>query len=139
MNTKKFLVGALLGGIVAFMAGGMLYAVVFKDMLAEACPGLNAVSKDPPDMMAMIVGNLAMGTLLSYIFEKWAGIRTPLTGLTSGALIGALIAFSYDSMFHGTTTLMSWGGVILDTAIFAIVLGLTGAVVGWWLGFKRPA
>lgn len=82
-------------------------------------------------MVPLVVVNFATGTLLCNIFEKWAGIRAWLTGATTGATIGALIALSFDSMIHGTTTLMSWGGVALGVVVSAILWGVTGAVIGW--------
>lgn len=136
MNTNKFLIGSLIGGIVAFMCGGVLYAVVFKDILANACPGL-AAQQTKGDMIALAIGNLATGTVLAYIFEKWANIRTWLAGGMAGATIGSMMAISFDSMMQGTTNLMSWGGVAIDTVISAILWGITGAAIGWWLGFKR--
>lgn len=135
MNTNKFLIGSLIGGTVAFMAGGLLYAVVFTKMLADLCPGMAAVQNDY--MVPLVVGNFATGTLLAYIFQKWASIRTWMAGGMAGATIGALMGLSFDSMMHGTTTLVSWGGVALDVVISAILWGVTGAVIGWWLGFKR--
>ncbi|MES2796884.1 MAG: hypothetical protein V4683_13015 [Bacteroidota bacterium] len=136
MNLNKFLIGSLIGGVVAFMLGGLLYAVVFADMLADLCPGMAAIQSEG-NYVALVIGNLATGTLLAYIFEKWASISTWMTGAKAGALIGALMALSFDSMMHGTTNLMTWGAVALDTVISAILWGGTGAVVGWWLGFKR--
>lgn len=135
MNSNKFLIGSLIGGIVAFIAGGLLYGLIFAKMLAELCPGMVTVQKN--DMVPLVIGNFATGTLLAYIFEKWAGIRTWVAGGMAGATIGALMGLSFDSMMHGTTTLFSWGGVALDVVISAILWGVTGAVIGWWLGFKR--
>lgn len=78
-----------------------------------------AVKND--DLVPLEVGNFATRTLSSYIFEKWAGIRMWLSGATAGAIIGALMGLSFDSMMHVTTTFMSWGGVALSVVISAIL------------------
>jgi hypothetical protein len=136
MNTNKLLVGALIGGVAYFLIGWILYGMVFMDTMAKMMPKMADIQREP-DMIAMIIGNLVAGFLLAYIFEKWAGIRTFMGGLVAGATIGFLIAFGYDSVMHGTTNLMNWGAVILDSVIYTVMSGLAGGLIGWWLGYKR--
>ncbi len=139
MNTSKLLVATLFGFLGYFFAGFVNYTTVFAAALANACPGLhtNMRADADTDMGALVFGNLAAAFLLAYIFERWAGIRTWMAGAIAGAMIGALIALSFDSMMHGTTTLMSWSGVFIDAVVYAINSAIAGALVGWWLGFKR--
>ncbi len=136
MNTNRLLLGTLAGFIGYFAAGGLLYTVVFKDLLASTNPGMASV-QTAPNMVAIAVGNLAAGFLLAYIFEKWAGIRQSLTGAVSGALIGVLIALSYDSMIHGTTNLMSWKGVFVDVLVYGLCSAIAGVLVAFGLSYKR--
>ena len=136
MNTNRILLGTLAGFLGYFMAGGLLYTVVFKDLLASTNPGMAAVQVEP-NMLAIAIGNLSAGFLLSYIFEKWAGIRNPISGAISGAIISALVAFGYDSMIHGTTNLMTWSGVLVDTFIYGVCGALGGALVAFALSYKR--
>lgn len=140
MNTNKLLVGSLLGGVAYFLLGWVLYGIIFKStMESMMSSSASSVMKSDADMdfVALIIGNLVAGFLLAYIFEKWASIRTFKGGLIGGAVLGFLIALSYDSVMLATTTLMTWGGVILDSVIYAIMGGLAGGVIGWWLGYKR--
>ena len=105
-------------------------------------PEALALSKPAEEMnlLLMFFSCLMMGILLAYIFEKWAGIRTAATGAIAGAIIVALITLNVDlghlamsRMF--TQTAYIWVDLIAGAAVGAI----TGAAVGWWLGFKRPA
>ena len=136
MNTNRLLLGTLAGFIGYFAAGGLFYTVIFKDLLATTNPGMASVQTEP-DMVAIAAGNLAAAFLLAYIFEKWAGIRHPLTGASSGALIGVLIALSYDSMIHGTSSLMTWKGVFVDVLVYGLVSAIAGALVALGLSIKR--
>lgn len=136
MNTNKLIFGTLLGFVGYFMGGFLMYTIVFKDLLASTNPGMSGVQAEP-NLIVLVVGNLAASFLLTYIFEKWAGIRTWMSGAISGAMIGALIAFSYDCMLLGTSTLMTWSGVFVDTLVYAIISAIAGALSGWMLGFKR--
>lgn len=137
MNSTKLLLGTLAGFLGYFLAGFMLYTVVFEKALASAMPGMANAQIAEPNMVAIVLANLAGAFLLAWIFEKWASIRTPVTGAINGGLIGFLIAFSYDLMFLGTTNLMTWGGVFLDAVIYGIVSAVAGALVGLTLGYKR--
>lgn len=136
MNLKKLIFGSLLGFVGYFMGGFVMYTIVFKDLLASTNPGMTSVQAEP-NMLAIAAGNLAASFLLTYIFEKWAGIRTWISGAMSGAMIGALVAFSYDCMLLGTSTLMTWTGTFVDVLVYAIISAMAGALSGWMLGFKR--
>lgn len=136
MNTNRLLLGALAGFFGYFMSGYLFYVVLFKDLLASTNPGMASVQAEP-NMIAIVVGNLMGGLLLSYIFERWAGIRSVYTGAAAGAIIGLLIALSYDSMIHGTTKLMTWNGVFVDTFIYTIISAIAGALTAFGLSYKR--
>jgi hypothetical protein len=136
MNTNKLVLGTLIGGIAVFLSGWLLYGIVFANALASAMPKMHAAQKEP-DMVAMLLGNMALAFLLAYVFERWAGIRTFIGGLIGGATIGLLAALGYDGMFHATTNLMTWNGLILDTLIFGAMCAIAGGVIGAWLGYNR--
>ncbi|MBL0026817.1 MAG: hypothetical protein IPO98_18325 [Saprospiraceae bacterium] len=87
--------------------------------------------------MLLLLEISQQGLLLAYIFEKWAGIKTLASGAVSGALISCLMALSYDSMIHGTTNWMSWGGVFMDVIVFSLCGAVAGAFAGFTLGYKR--
>jgi uncharacterized membrane protein YqhA len=139
MNTNKLLVGTLIGGVAFFLLGWVLYGMVFGKTLAELMPNMAAIQRPNMeyDMVAMVVANLALGFFLAYIFEKWASIRSFMGGLVAGATLFFVIAFAYDSIWHATTTVGSWGGTVLDAVISAVQGGLAGGVIGWWLGYNR--
>jgi hypothetical protein len=136
MNSTKLLLGTLAGFLGYFLSGYLLYNIVFANALASAMPNMHAAQSEPK-MEALILSNLAAGFLLSWIFEKWAGIRTLSSGAIAGATIGALITLSYDCMFLGTTNLMTWSGVFLDMVIYGLCSAVAGALVGLTLGYKR--
>ncbi len=136
MNTNKLAIGALLGFVVYFLGGFLFYTIVFKDIMASSNPGMAGTQRDP-DMAAIVIGNLAAAFLLAYIFEKWASIRTWMSGAVAGATIGGLYGLAYDSLIHGTSNLMTWKGVLADVIVYALLSALAGAVIGWYLGYKR--
>lgn len=136
MNTNRLLLGTFAGFLGYFMGGYVFYTVLFADMLAQTNPGMASVQR-APDMAALIVGNLAGSLLLAWVFERWANIRSIYSGAFSGAFIGFLISLSYDSMIHGTSTLMTWNGVLTDVFIYTLLSAVAGALVAFGLSFNR--
>ncbi len=136
MNTNRLLLGGLAGFIGYFMTGYLFYVVLFSDLLASTNPGMASVQTEA-NMIAIIVGNLASGFLLAYIYERWAGIRSVYTGAAAGAIIGLLITLGFDGMIHGTTTLMTWNGVLLDVFIYTVISAVAGALTAFGLSYKR--
>jgi hypothetical protein len=133
MDTKKFLLGSLIGGAVLFLLGYLFYAVIFTSFFETHSGGTNYM-KDPPDMLFIALGNLAYGALLTYIFLKWASIKTAATGLQAGAVIGFLVGASWDFLMYGTSNLMDITGTVVDVIVFTIMSAIAGNVVGWFLG-----
>lgn len=136
MNTNRLLLGALAGFFGYFMSGFLCYTIIFKEILASTNPGMASVQTEP-NMIAIVVGNLMGGLLLAYIFERWAGIRSVFTGAAAGAVIGLLLTLSYDCMIYGTTTLMTWNGVLVDTFVYTIMSAIAGALTAFGLSYKR--
>ncbi len=84
-----------------------------------------------PDLAALVLGNLSSGFLMAYIFEKWAGMRNSVSGALSGAMLSALMAFSYYSILYATTNLISLTGLFIDT----LINGICGAIAGALIAF----
>ncbi len=132
MDTRKFLLGSLVGGIVLFVLGYLFYVVLFSSFFSSH--GTGTAMKDPPDMLFIILGNLANGALISYIFTKWAGIKTAATGLEAGAVIGLLVGLSWDLVMYGVSNMMDITGTMVDVLVYTAMCGIAGAAIGWFLG-----
>jgi hypothetical protein len=67
MNTKKFLIGGLVGGIVYFFLGYLFYGKLLSDFFMKNAGTASNVSK-PMDQFvwwSLILGNVCRGCLLS--------------------------------------------------------------------------
>ncbi|HNF71056.1 MAG TPA: DUF1761 domain-containing protein, partial [Chitinophagaceae bacterium] len=93
MNTTKILIGALIGAIVNFLAGWLVYGILLKDAMDKAMTvEAKAVSKPEPNLVGMFVAGFIFCLLFSYIFEQWAKIRSLMGGLVAGGLMGLCIS-----------------------------------------------
>jgi hypothetical protein len=134
MNSKV-LVGAVIGGVVYFLLGWIIYGMLLMDTMANyfTC----ARAEDDMQMLYIIIGNLLQGLLLAYIFSKWASISTFSGGAVAGGTIGLLMALSIDCIMYATSTVItSPTGIIIDAVIVAVMSAIAGGVIGWWLGRK---
>ncbi len=134
MNVNKMILATVGGGVTAFVLGWLLYGMALADFFQANQGSASGVMKDPPEMWALIVGNLGHALLLAYVFARWAGVSTFGGGLKAGAVLGLLMALGFDFIMLGTTNLMNLTACIADLVVFTVLMGLTGGVVGLILG-----
>ncbi|NUQ23743.1 MAG: hypothetical protein HUU34_07305 [Saprospiraceae bacterium] len=134
MDTKKFALGTLAGGVAFFLLGWLLYGMLFMKFFEANAGTATGVNKVEMDWLFLILGNLSMGALFSYIFVRWAGINTPMGGLKAGAMIGLLFAAGVDLMMYGTTNISNITATFADIAIWVVMGALAGAAIGWVVG-----
>jgi uncharacterized membrane protein len=133
MDIKKIVTGGITGGIIFFLLGWLIYGILLMDFM-KANPGaVSGFDRAAPDMMYLVAGNLFSGFLMAYIFTK-ANVNTLINGLITGAVIGLLMAASYDCMSYALTNLMSKKMILADLLAAGAISALTGAVVGLIMG-----
>ena len=121
MNVKNFIVGGIVGGIVNFLLGWVFYGMLFKDLYPET----------PDTKLEFIaLGCFAFAFLMSYIFNKWAGITNPMTGLSAGAVIGFISGLSMNFFMYSGMAL-NVQNMITDVAINTVI----GAAIGASIAF----
>ena len=141
MNTNKFLIGGIIGGIANFLLGWLVWGLLLMSFMKEHTSEIGKTvmrSDDQVIWWALIAGNLLLGFLLSYILNK-AGVRSAGAGASTGAVVGLLFSatvncFNYAFMNLGDMTAM---GVDLVSSL--IVTAIVGAVIGWYLGMGKKA
>jgi hypothetical protein len=128
MNSKKLIIGGIVGAIVYFLLGWLAYGKLLMDYFSKHAGTARDVNRAEPMFLYLIIGNLLMGFLLSYIFVK-AKISSLGNGLVTGAVVGFLMSSSTDSIVFATTTVMSRQGILADVIAFTIMSAITGAIV----------
>ena len=137
MNSQKFIVGGIAGGIVNFILGWLVYGMLLRDFMASNAS--SGIMRADSDMIwwALIVGNLCVGFLLAYVIGK-GGAASAAKGAAVGFVVGLLVSLGYDLIMYATSTVMtSLKGVAADVAGSAVISAITGAVVGWVLGMSK--
>jgi uncharacterized membrane protein len=133
MDIKKLFIGGIASGILFFLLGWLIYGILLMDFM-KANPGMaSGFDRAQPDMMYLVAGNLLSGFLMAYIFTK-ASVNTLVNGFITGAVIGLLMAASYDCMNYAFTTLMSKKMIMADVLAAAVLTGIVGAITGLIMG-----
>jgi len=137
MNTK-FLVGALIGAVLFFLLGWLVYGILLADMMAGYMNTACTKPMEEMNMGLMVLGNVCFGVLFAYILSNGGAKFSSFSGgAMAAAVVGLLIALGYDSMLYAQSTMMnSFNGVYMDVAAFAIISAIAGGGIGWWLGRK---
>ena len=79
-------------------------------------------------------GNLAQAALLSYVFIKWANIKTFSAGLPAGLVIGFLMTLGHDLVQYDTTNIMDFTGYLANVIAYSLITAIVGGVVGAVIG-----
>lgn len=137
MNTSKFLVGTLVGGVVFFLLGFIVYALLLESFFAAHAGSATGVTKTEMQFWPLILGNLAHAALLSYIFLKWANIKTFGAGFSAGLTIGFLIALGFDMIMYDTSNIMDLTGTVTDVIVYSLLSAIAGGVIGLVLGMGK--
>ena len=135
--TSKVIIAALIGGTVSFIGGYLIYGMALNSFMmtnAGSASGVMKTDMAASNMALIFIGSVAGALLLAYIFDKWANIRTLSTGAQAGALIGLLMALSFDFTMLGTTNILTSTSAIVDVIASTVLTALTGGAVAWWLG-----
>ncbi len=141
MDIKKLFIGGILGGILFFLLGWLIYGTLLMDFM-KAHPGPSAnINRAEADMdfLYLAIGNLLSGFLMAYIFVK-ANVNTLVNGFITAAVIGLLMSASYDCIMYATTTIASKKMMMADVIASTVMSGVVGAIVGMVMGkLNKPA
>lgn len=121
MKTKNFVLAGLAGGITDYLLGWLLYGILFMDYFG---------GEMPVNMTHIALGCLTFGMLMSYIYVKWAAIRTFSTGLQGGIVLGLIMGLMrnfFDASMQEVVDFQKFG---VDVAISIVMAALVGGVVG---------
>jgi uncharacterized membrane protein len=138
MNTNKFILSGIAGGVAFFLLGWLFYGMLLMDFFKAHAGLATGVNRDADHMLFLylILGNILSGFLLAYIFSK-AGISTVSKGVVTGAIIGFLISASYDCISYATTFITTRPAIAADVVTFSVMSAIAGAVVAWVAGMGK--
>jgi uncharacterized membrane protein len=131
--TLRFLAAALAGMVAIVILGGVLYGVIFPPLFAANQGTATGVMKSPPELVWVALAHVPFGVLLTLVV-RWRGQLNAKGGAIAGAILGLLMAASYDLSQYGTTNLWTLKLTLIEPFISMVMIAGAGAVVGVVLG-----
>ncbi|MFN8265886.1 MAG: hypothetical protein U0T11_07425 [Chitinophagaceae bacterium] len=131
MNSKKLVIGGIIGGVVIFLAGWLIYGILLMDYMAHHSRMSSGAFRSETEMImwAMALGNLGFGFLISFLLSK-LNVNDLKGGLIYGALLGLFISFSMDMMLYAQLNIWGKGAIVADVIGSTIMFAIAGAVIG---------
>lgn len=133
MSTKAIL-AAVAGAVLAFLLGWVIYGMLLMDYFESNSTHYEGLMKEMPNLFLIFVNNLIWGFLLSFIFYRWAGIKTFSGGIVGGIIIALPIALSFDLYIIGGMNLFTPTLVVVDVLASTVIWALCGGLIGFILG-----
>ncbi len=137
MNTKLIL-STLAGTVVSYLLGWLIYGVLLASFMTNNTVHYDGLIKpmDGSFMILVLLSNLVLVFLVAFIFQRWGKFEKWLQGLTAGMFLGFCIALWYDLYLIASMNLFNFSSMIVDVIANTVLVGITGAVVAWVLGYK---
>jgi len=131
MNNQKRPLATLAGGITLFLLGYLFYGLLLADFFKQHTVSPIGSMKTMGEIVwwAMIVGNLAGGALLTYIFLKIGNILSFTSGVKTGAVIGLFMSLSLCLIAYSTQNNFDLTGMFTDVAVRALLNAIAGGVI----------
>ena len=128
MDTKKFLLASLAGGITFFVSGYAIYGVLLHDfMVASSTAG---VIKETPDFVPLILSQLIFGAFLTMVLRRWPGAGTLVEGAKAGAVLVLLLGLGFSLAQYATTNSVDQVTIPVNAVVGAIRGALAGGAIG---------
>lgn len=128
MDVKRFLTGTVVGGIVLFVLGWLIWMVIFAGFFEGQVGSAVGVPKDAPVWWAHVVGTLSLAALYTLAIQ-WRGDSTVMDGLKTGAIAGFLLWFGVDLILFSLWNVSTLTGAISDSILELVRTAIAGAVI----------
>ncbi|WP_309612799.1 hypothetical protein [Flavobacterium sp.] len=125
MNVKNFIVGGIVGGIVDFLMGWLVWGILLKDTF----PKPEGAGAD--NMMFIFLGCMSFGFMLSYIFAQGEGVSQWMQGVKVAvgvALFMSLANSFFESMYKDSMDVKMVAIGVVASIVVAAVVGSAIAV-----------
>lgn len=124
MNVKNFIVGGIVGGIVDFLLGWLIYGMLLKDTFPKGpCDG------PTENMLFIFLGCMCFGFLISWVFSQGEGVSNITSGIKIAAGIGLFVPMSSWFFMHMTHETIDWKLMAIDVVACVVLASAIGAAV----------
>lgn len=139
MDTKRMLIGTIVGAVVLAVVGWLIFGLAFADFYTANAGSATGVDRLPQLHWAVLLGSLAYAALIALGIGQRASPASPGTGAKIGAIVGFLLWFTADFTFYGITNMANLTRTIVDPLLELVHGGIAGAVIAFTLAKLGPS
>ena len=129
MDTKRFVIGTLVGGITMNVVGYLIWNLAFADFFAANVGSATGVARETGLVWAVALGTLSLAALVTLAVGSRTGSSTIGGGFKIGAIVGFLVWFGVDFIHYGLTNISNLTATIVDPLLEMVRTGIGGAVI----------
>ena len=129
MDPKKFVVGTVVGAVVLFFAGYLIFNTILGGFFAANAGSAMGVARTPMMLWSIAVGCVGFAALICFSMGTRAASGLA-GGAQVGAVIGLLLAIFVDFVMYGTTNVNNLTATVVDPIATAVLGAIGGAVIG---------
>ena len=138
MDTKRFVVGTLVGGVVLYAAGYVIFTKAFADFYAANGGSATGVDRGGEIFWAVALASVTYAALMMFVIGNRVGSLSIGGGAAIGAIVGFLLWCTADLVIYGTTNIANMTRTVVDPLLEIVHGGIGGAVIAAVLN-KMPA
>ena len=138
MDTKRFVVGTLVGGVVLYAAGYVIFTKAFADFYAANGGSATGVDRGGEIFWAVALASVTYAALMMFVIGNRVGSLSIGGGAAIGAIVGFILWCTADPVIYGTTNIASMTRTVVDPLLEIVHGGIGGAVIAAVLN-KMPA
>jgi hypothetical protein len=129
MDTKRFLIGMVVGAVILYAVGWLIWGLLFADFFAANVGGATNLVREAPIYWPGILGHFAVAALVTLAIG-WSGALSWVEGLKIGAIVGFLLWFGVDFIHYGSLDKWNLTATIVDPILELVRTGIGGAAIG---------
>jgi len=138
MTTQRYVLGTVVGGLVLFFLGYLIYGIVFAGFFAANAGSATGVTRESLNFVALGIGQLAWGAALTVILG-WSRASSAGEGAKVGAAVGLLVFLGFDLTLYATTNTQNLAASLVDAILATVLFAISSAAIISVWGKKATA
>jgi len=137
MDIKRVVTGTLVGGIILYAVGYLVFDLAFGEFYAANTGSATGVERDPQLVWAVALGTLSYAALVTLGIGSGSSSSNVGAGVKVGAVVGFLLWFTVDFILYGITNVGNLTRTVVDPLLELVRGGIAGGVIAVALGKIR--
>ncbi len=129
VNIKRVAIGSIVGTIVLYLLGMLIWQILFADFFAANQGSATGVDREAPILWAVVLGTACYAVLLNLGLESAGSSGSIANSLKVGAVIGALTWGTADFILYGFFNLNTVTAAVADTLLEGVRGAVSAAII----------